>query len=105
MKIAIAIFMMLHGVVHLLGPARAFGLADISQSDFPISKSMGILWLLTFCILLIAGILTIINLYPWWKLALTGTLLSQLLIIRFWKEAKFGTLANLLIILGIFFFM
>lgn len=97
MRIALAVLIALHGLIHLLGPAKAFGWTDVSQLRAPISPEAGLLWLLA-AVLLIAGAIGLVLGAPWWWYsALPGLLLSQALIVTVWGDAKFGTLANVII--------
>ena len=52
MKIAFAILIALHGLIHLLAPAKAFGWANVTQLRQPIAPSSGVLWLLTAVLLI-----------------------------------------------------
>ena len=38
-----------HGLIHLMGPAEAFGYADLPQLTQPISRGMGLVWLRPRC--------------------------------------------------------
>jgi hypothetical protein len=97
MRIAFAFLVALHGLIHLIGPAKAFGWGNITQLKQPISPTGGALWLIAALLLIAcsAGVAT--SARWWWYLALPGALLSQYLIMQAWGDAKFGTLANLVI--------
>ena len=56
MTVILAFVLVVHGLIHLLGFARAFGLADLPQLTQPISPLFGTLWLIaTFLFLAAAG--------------------------------------------------
>ena len=97
MRIAFAVFILLHGLIHLLGPAKAFGWADVSQLSAPISLAAGLLWLAAAVLLVAAATGLLLRAPWWWYSALPGVLLSQGLIVTAWGDAKFGTLANVII--------
>lgn len=97
MRIAFAFLVGLHGLLHLLGPAKAFGWATVSQLRAPIGPIAGTLWLLAAVLLVGAAIALAIDAPSWWWLALPGMLLSQGLIAHAWSDARYGTLANLVI--------
>ena len=97
LRIALAALIALHGLIHLLGPAKAFGWADVSQLRAPIAPGAGLLWLLAAVLLIAAAVGIALGVPRWWYPALPGLLLSQGLIVTAWGDAKFGTLANLLI--------
>ncbi|MEO6445496.1 MAG: DUF6544 family protein [Gemmatimonadaceae bacterium] len=97
MRIALAVLLGLHGLIHLLGPAKAFGWAGVSQLQTPISPGNGLLWLATAVVLIAAAVGLALH-APWWGyLALAGVLLSQGLIGMAWADAKIGTVANVII--------
>ena len=97
MRIAFAALVVLHGLIHILGPAKAFGWAQISQLRAPVSPTAGLLWLAAAALLIAAGAGLLLRLRWWWYPALPGVLLSQALIGMTWRDARFGTLANVII--------
>jgi len=97
MRIALALLLALHGLIHLLGPAKAFRWADVSQLRTPISVTGGVLWLLVAVLLCVAAGAEAIGTRWWWYPALPAVLLSQALIVSSWGDAKFGTVVNLII--------
>lgn len=98
MRIAFAILVGLHGLIHLLGPAKAFGWAEVSQLRQPIPPLTGAAWLATSLLLVATAVLVAVGVRGWWVVALPGVLLSQWLIAQAWSDAKFGTVANLIIL-------
>lgn len=99
MRIALAVFILLHGLIHLLGPAKAFGWADVSQLQTPISPAAGLWWLAATALLISAATGLLLRAPWWWYPALPGVLLSQGLIVMVWGDAKFGTVANVIIVI------
>lgn len=97
MRIAFAALIALHGLIHLIGPAKAFGWGSVTQLRQPISTMGGMLWLLAAILLLGSAIAVAITARWWSYLTLPGALLSQLLIVQAWSDARFGTLANIVI--------
>jgi hypothetical protein len=97
MRFAFAILIGLHGLIHLLGPTKAFGWAEVPQLRTPISPLGGALWLIAASLLVGAAIGVARGAHAWWWLALPGVALSQVLITQAWSDAKVGTLANLAI--------
>lgn len=100
MRITFLIVIGIHGLIHLLGFAKAIGLSDVKQLTQPISKTFGVLWLLTFALIMIAAILFAFKNGYWWAIAFIAVLTSQVLIICFWQDAKFGTIANVSILMA-----
>ncbi len=100
MRIALALLIGMHGIIHLFGFFKAFGISEFNAIAQPISKPFGILWLLTFVLFAITIILMIVQSNYWWIIAMVGVLLSQFLIINYWSDAKFGTILNLIILVS-----
>jgi hypothetical protein len=99
MRYAFFLLMMVHGLIHLMGFAKAFKYAEMSQLTQPITKAAGLLWLSCAVFLAIAGGLFLKEHASWWWVALPAVVLSQALILAFWSDARFGTVANLIILL------
>ena len=91
---------MFHGLIHLLGFAKAFGLADIKQLTQPVSKSFGVFWLASFFLFAIVAVMYASKSGCWWLLGLIAVLISQVLIFCFWQDAKFGTIPNAMILIA-----
>jgi hypothetical protein len=111
MRIAITLLLVVHGLLHLLGFLKAWGLAALPQLSgrtlLPLAPSLvrwvGLAWLLAALVLLAAAALRGFRHESWWIVALSGATLSQLLIILQWPDAKAGSVANLLIVLCVIF--
>ncbi|WP_222983064.1 DUF6544 family protein [Flagellimonas meishanensis] len=97
-----AVFFMLiliHGLIHFMGFAKALDLGNMEQLTKDIPKPLGILWLLTGLLFVISAVLYFIKKDFWPILSIVAVVLSQLLIIMFWKDSKFGTIANIIILI------
>ncbi len=97
MRVAFAILIGIHGLIHLLGAAKGFGWAEVPQLRTPISPFGGALWLAAAILLVGAAIGCALGAHWWWWLALAGMVLSQGLIVGAWSDARFGTIANIVI--------
>lgn len=100
MRIFLILLLFVHGLIHLMGFAKAFSPAAIPALTKEITKPAAILWLTAAVLFLITALLYLLNKTAWWIPAVAGILLSQLLIITVWKDARWGTVANLLILLA-----
>ncbi len=98
MKIAFSILILLHGFIHLIGVVKAVNPGAIPQLNRNISKTEGVIWLLTTLLLLLAFLLLILKKDWWPTIAVTGVILSQFLISLNWEDARWGTIPNLLIL-------
>jgi hypothetical protein len=98
MRIAFNALLIIHGLIHLIGFAKAFGFAELPQLTQPISRPLGALWLA-------AALVTIASAFtPARWFALFGGLavvLSSIVIVGSWDDAKFGMLANAIVLLGV----
>lgn len=103
MKTAFALFIVIHGLIHLLGFIKAFELAKVEELEMPITKASGIIWLITALFFLVTSAMYLVDSYFHIGLGVSGITLSQTLIWQDWKDAKYGTIPNL--ILGIIFFL
>lgn len=103
MKTAFALFIVIHGLIHLLGFLKAFELAKINELKMPVTKAAGMIWLLTSFLFVAMAILYLGNSPYYIGVGIAGVTLSQALVWKDWKEAKFGTIPN--IIFGLFLFL
>ncbi len=101
LRILFAAILLLHGLIHLMGFAKAFKYAEINQLQLPVSRPTGSFWLLASLIFVISTILFLLKKDTWWMFALPAILISQALVFRFWQDAKFGSIANIIILLGV----
>ncbi len=99
MQYLFAAVLLLHGCIHLIGFAKAYGYANITQITKEVSKLTGLGWLLTALLFVMAAVLFISKNEFWTIVAILAVVLSQVLIAKVWKEARFGTIANLIILL------
>ena len=99
MRIAFFVLIIVHGLIHLLGFVKAFGLSEVNQLTQVISKPFGVIWLLAFTLFATAAIMFALKNSYWWLFGLIAILISQILIIFFWHDAKFGTIANVIILI------
>ncbi len=89
-----------HGLIHLLGAAKGFGLADVPQLSTPIGVVAGALWLLAAALVLTAAVLLAVSMPRWWwTLALGAAAVSQIAIASSWHDARAGSIVNLVLVL------
>ena len=103
MRLAFAILLVGHGLLHLLGFAKAFEFAGLPQLARPISPFTGVLWFAAAMLfLLTAGALFV---WPrwWWAIGVLAIVFSIVAIVPLWTDAKFGALANLAALAGVVF--
>jgi len=100
MRIALTILIGIHGIIHLFGFFKAFGVSEFNAISQSISKTCGIFWFLTFLLFAITVILIINHSDYWWLSCFLAVIISQVLIFNYWTDAKFGTIANVIILIA-----
>ena len=103
MKILLLFIIIIHGLIHLIGFAKAFNPAGVHQLTGTISKTSGLIWLTTALLFGVVFLLILLKKDSWWIIAAAAVLLSQILIIQNWNDAKAGTAANLIILIPVIF--
>jgi hypothetical protein len=98
LKYFFALIMLIHGLIHFMGFAKAYNYGNITQLTKDISKPNGILWLLVALLFVVATILYLLKKDSWEYIAIIAAVVSQILIITVWKDAKFGSIANVIVI-------
>src|SRR5262245_16214780 len=96
-----AAFLVLHGLIHLLGFAKAFGLADLPQLTQSITPAVGVLWLLAALLFVVAAVALFFWPRGWWAVGLAAVILSTFLVASAWADAKAGAVANLVVLVGV----
>lgn len=101
MRWIFAVVVLVHGLIHLMGLAKAFGLAELAQLAQPISRPMGVVWLAA-AVLTLATV-TALFAWPrgWWMIGAAAIVVSQIAIVASWSDAKVGTVANAILLLGV----
>lgn len=98
MRIVLVLLIILHGLIHLMGFAKAFQFGEMAQFTKEISRPMGILWLLAALLFIVTAIGFFLR-KDWWPiLGIIMVILSQGLIFTTWADAKYGTIANAIIL-------
>lgn len=98
MRFAIAFVLTVHALIHLMGFAKAFGYAALPQLVIPISRPVGLLWLLATLLLLAAAVALWAAPRTFWIVGAAGLVVSQAVIFASWGDARFGTVANVLVL-------
>jgi hypothetical protein len=99
-KWVIAALLGVHGLIHLMGFAKAFGLAELPQLTDPISRGWGLAWLAAALLVLATAVLFTTGVRSYWLVGAVGVVVSQAVIFTAWRDAWAGTILNA-ILLGI----
>ncbi len=100
MRIAIIVIITVHGLIHLMGFAKAFQYAEMKQLTIAISKPVGMIWLVASLLFITSAILVLLKEGYWATFSLAAVVISQIVIILSWQDAKFGTIANVIILIA-----
>jgi hypothetical protein len=98
MKTILALVILCHGLIHLIGFSKAFNLSESTTLKGEISKFAGIFWLMGAILFTCAALGSSVNSQKWPLLAIVGVFVSQALIFTVWQDAKYGTLINILVL-------
>lgn len=102
MRILIFLLILVHGLIHLIGFAKAFQLASLNQLTIPVSRLSGLVWLLTALLLILATALYLFQVKTWWIPGVLGVLLSVILVLNYWTDSKWGMIPNLILLVVLF---
>jgi len=103
MSVAFAVVLAVHGLIHLLGFAKAFALADLPQLARPIGPLAGLIWLLGAVLFLAAAVSLFVWPRGWWAIGALAIVASSIAIVPSWTDAKFGAVGNLIALVGVVF--
>ena len=78
LRIAFLLVLVVHGLIHLMGLAMAFGWATLAQLTRTITRPVGLLWGLAALLFLVAAFLVFRHSDRWWTIALPAVLNSQM---------------------------
>ena len=103
MRWFVVVVLSLHGLIHLLGFTKAFGLAEVKQLSQPIGRSMGLVWLCASVLMLAASVAFVAAPRWFWLVGACALVLSQSAILASWGDAKFGTVGNVVLLVAVVF--
>ncbi len=98
-----AAFLVVHGLIHVMGFAKAFAYADLPGLTVPISPTMGVVWQGAACLFLASAIAIYACPRAWWLLGLLAVVLSLSAIVPSWVDARAGAVANVVVLAGVVF--
>jgi hypothetical protein len=90
-----------HGLIHLMGFAKAFGYAELPQLTQPISRGVGLLWLAAAILVLGSAALSVASPRGWWMVGVVALVLSQAVIVTAWRDAWAGTAGNVVLLVAV----
>ena len=103
LRLAFVALVVVHGLIHLMGFAKSFGLAELAQLTQPIARPLGVLWLLAAVAMVATAAAVMAAPRWWWAIGAVAVVLSQVVIVTAWRDARFGTVANAIILAGVIY--
>ena len=100
MRITLKILIGIHGIIHLFGFLKAYGILEFNEIVQPISKAFGIWWLVAFVFFIATALLYSVRHRIWLAPGIAAIIISQIVIINFWSDAKYGTIINSIILVA-----
>ena len=103
LRLILAMLLVAHGLIHLIGVAKAFGLAGLPQLTRPIAPATGLFWLGAVC--LFGAAAAALYLWPrwWWLVASAAVIVSCAAIVPSWADAKWGAAVNVIVLIAALF--
>lgn len=99
MRFFVALLAFAHGLIHFIGFLKAYKFLDLSEITNPISRFLGLFWLLPGILFVTAALFSLLKFAGWPLLMIIAVIFSQILIILSWTDAKYGTIANILLLM------
>ena len=93
----------IHGAIHMMGFAKAFGYASLPQLTQPISRGMGLAWLAAGGLVVASAVMAAVGSRHLWWMGALALIVSQAVIMSAWRDAWAGTLANAVLLLVVAF--
>ncbi len=100
MKTALVIVVLIHGLIHWIGFAKAFSVGNTAEFANALLKTVGLIWFVTGLLFIVSALMILFKKEGWPIFAIIAIFVSQILIITVWSDAKYGTLANIIILIA-----
>lgn len=101
MRVALAAIVAVHGLIHLMGFAKAYGLADLPQLTQPISRGWGLAWLAASALMTVSAVLLALGHRRFWLVGAVALVVSQAVVASAWRDAWAGTIANAILLAAV----
>jgi hypothetical protein len=101
MRWIVAVLLALHGLIHLMGFAKASGYAKLPQLTQPISREMGLLWLAAGLLVVGGAVMIVARPRSFWIVGAVALVMSQAVILSAWRDAWAGTVVNVVLLLAV----
>jgi hypothetical protein len=99
MRWIVAAVLVVHGLIHFMGFAKAYGYAELPQLTQPVSREMGLVWLVAGLLVIATAATTLLFPRSTWIVGALALVLSQTVIALAWRDAWAWTAGNVLLLL------
>jgi hypothetical protein len=99
MRWIVVVLLVVHGLIHLMGFAKAFGYAQLPQLTRPVSREMGVVWLAAGLLVVASAVMMVASPRSVWIVGGLALIVSQAVILAAWSDAKAGTILNVVLLL------
>lgn len=100
MRVLLVAVVLVHGLIHFLGVAKAFGWAELAELSEPIPPAAGVMWLVAGLGMWITAWLLLRGHGAWWVAGLASAVVSQAVVVGSWSDAWAGTIPNVALAAG-----
>jgi hypothetical protein len=101
MRWLVVVLLAVHGLIHFLGFAKAFGYAELPQLTPPVSAEMGVAWLAAGLLVVASAVTLVASPRSLWIVGSVAFIVSQAVIVSAWSDAKAGTILNVVLLLAV----
>jgi hypothetical protein len=101
MRWVVAALLVGHGLIHLMGFAKAFRYAELPQLTRPVSSVIGVAWLAAGLLVVASAVMMVAWPRAFWVIGAVALVLSQTVIFSAWSDARAGTIVNVVFLLAV----
>jgi hypothetical protein len=101
MRWIVVVLLVMHGLIHSMGFAKAFGYAELPQLTLPVSREMGVVWLAAGLLVVVSAVTMVAAPRSFWIVGGVALVVSQAVILSAWSDAKAGTIVNVVLLLAV----
>ena len=97
----VAVLLAVHGLIHVMGFAKAFGYAELRQLTQPVSPVISVAWLTAGLLMTAGAVMIVASPRSFWIVGAVALVMSQTVILSAWSDAKAGTIVNVVLLLAV----
>lgn len=102
-KWVFVVVLVVHGLIHLLGAAKGFGWAAVSELTSPVGPAMGAAWFAAGSLVIAAAVCLASEVRGFGVVGGVAVIASQTMIFTSWRDAQAGSLANLILLAAVIY--